>query len=185
MPWPEAQSWELILLLLFFPFPPVYPFPPPPPQFFSSPPRLFLCLFVYVIFHWGVPATAYYTPLTLIGGRGCADWALIAAFPFAFVPSSLPSPDTHHKYTHSLQTQPGVHALSPFLSTSNTPQEWALTQLRGFWRQRTRDYGSISEQFHYLTLTMAESAAFPSHHPNPLCFLWPFWGHMVLYLISL
>lgn len=116
---------------------------------FSLIPLLPSCLFVCVIFRWEVSATAYYPPLTLIGGRGCADWALIAAFPFAFVPSSLPVP-WHpllplFSHTHTqLQTQPGVHALSPFLSTSNTPQEWALTQLRGFWRWRTPDYSSIS-----------------------------------------
>lgn len=102
MPWPKAQSWELILLLSSF------------SSYLSlhhhnSFPFLLLpsCLFVYAIFRWEVSATAYCAPLTLIGGRGCADWALIAAFPFAFVPSSLLSLDTHSplpdttSHTHS------------------------------------------------------------------------------------
>lgn len=44
----------------------------------------------------------------------------------------------------------------------------------GFGVDTYPDYGSISSQFHYLALTMAESDAFPSHCPNPLCFQWPF-----------
>lgn len=143
--------------------------PPPPLPFFPSSPsqQLFLCscLFVYVIFHWEVSATAYYTPLTLIGSVGCADWALIAAFPFAFVPSSLTS---WHPLLplfpriHKHKQQPGVHAPSACpVNIKHTARVGTDTATQVSGVDVNPDHSSISRRFHYLKPTKAESAAFP------------------------
>ena len=128
-----TQSWELTHLLLALLFPPAYL------SIITTPPLLHFVSPCLCHFCWEVSDEAYYTPLTLIEGRGMCRFSLncsLLPLPLFHPPScpltpasSLFNTDTH---THWIQTISGLHTL--FLPISNTPQEWALTQLRGSWR---------------------------------------------------
>lgn len=121
----------------------------------------------------GVSRCLLYSSYTNWGQRMCRlslDCCLPLCLRILLPPLSpdtqfLPSFTHTHTHAHSLQAQSGVHALPRSLTTSNTPQEWALTQLREFWHQRTPDYSSISE----CHPTTTECAAFSSTpRLNPL-----------------
>lgn len=79
-----------------------------------------------------------------------------------------------HKYKRAPNTTLHSCSVSLFCQHQTHRESGCRHNYMGFGVDTYPDYGSISSQFHYLTLTMAESDAFPSHCPNPLCFRWPF-----------
>lgn len=170
-----AQGWELILASFIF-----FLHISPSSQISSASSSTSLLVSLCLSPSGGISHCLLYSPYTNWGQRMCR-LCLDCRLPLCIC-TLLPPVPWHllrplSSRTQPLQTQPACsRSVSP-----KTPREWALTRLR--WH--AADYDSINKHFHYLNQTVAGSAGFSSHRTNPLCFWWPFSGHMVLFLISL